>query len=128
MGLPEDLASAARARAWILPIPYEGTTSYGAGTREGPQAIIAASRQVEWFDREFDCEPVADIGIHTMPPLGLDHRSPESMVATIANATAAILTGRNQPELLLALGGEHSISAGIARGMAQAGMKDFVAV
>jgi agmatinase len=86
LGLPEELAAPGRARAWILPIPYEGTTSYGAGTREGPQAIIAASRQVELFDREFDCEPAIEIGVHTMNPLGLEHRSPAAMVANIEHA------------------------------------------
>ena len=47
LGLPEELANPARSRAWVLPIPYEGTTCYGAGTRNGPAAIIAAS----WRDR-----------------------------------------------------------------------------
>jgi agmatinase len=128
LGLPDDLASPKRARAWILPIPYEGTTSYGAGTREGPQAIIAASRQVELFDREFDCEPAMGIGVHTMNPLALEHRSPEAMIQSIDKAVAGILTGRPKPETLVVLGGEHSISAGVARGMRRAGIKDFVTV
>ena len=128
LGLPDELASPKRARAWILPIPYEGTTSYGAGTREGPQAIIAASRQVELFDREFDCEPAIAIGVHTMNPLALEHRSPEAMIQSIDKAVASILTGRPKPETLVVLGGEHSISAGVARGMRHAGIKDFVTV
>jgi agmatinase len=128
LGLPEDAAAPERARAWILPIPYEATTSYGAGTREGPQAIIAASRQVELFDREFDCEPAMSIGIHTMNPLGLEHRSPEVMIAAIETAVAGILVGRPKPETLCVLGGEHSISAGVARGMKKAGLSDFVTV
>ena len=33
------------AEAVILPIPYEATTTYGAGTREGPEAILSASRR-----------------------------------------------------------------------------------
>jgi agmatinase len=128
LGLPDDLASPKRARAWILPIPYEGTTSYGAGTREGPQAIITASRQVELFDREFNCEPAMEIGVHTMNPLALQHRSPEAMIQSIDKAVAGILTGRPRPETLVVLGGEHSISAGVARGMRRAGIKDFVSV
>ena len=40
------------AEAVILPIPYEATVTYGAGTREGPEAILAASRQVELWDEE----------------------------------------------------------------------------
>lgn len=128
LGMPGELSSPKRARAWILPIPYEGTTSYGAGTREGPAAIIAASRQVELFDREFDCEPAMQIGVHTMNPLGLEHRSPEVMVAAIEEAVAGILTGKPAPEQLVVLGGEHSISGGVARGMKRAGLKDFVTV
>jgi agmatinase len=128
LGLPDEVSSPKRARAWILPIPYEGTTSYGAGTREGPQAIIAASRQVELFDREFDCEPAMQIGVHTMDPLGLEHGSPAAMVARIEQAVAGVLRGKPRPETLVVLGGEHSVSAGVARGMRRAGLKDFVTV
>lgn len=128
LGLPGELAAPDRARAWILPVPYEGTTSYGAGTREGPAAIIAASRQVELFDREFNCEPAMSIGVHTMNPLALEHRSPEVMVGAIEKAVAGILSGTPRPEQLVVLGGEHSISGGVARGMREAGLKDFVTV
>jgi len=120
LGLPEELAAAARARAWVLPIPYEGTTSYGPGTRNGPAAIIAASRQVEWFDREFDGEPVLQFGVRTMSPLGLVHRSPEAMVQAIEEAVAAILSGSPAPEVLAVLGGEHTVSVGVVRGLARA--------
>jgi agmatinase len=141
LGLAEELAAPGRARAWVLPIPYEGTTSYGAGTRNGPAAIITASRQVELFDREFNCEPAAEFGVHTMSPLGLVHRSPEAMVRAIEAAVADALSGEKgtgtsrgsdfspAPELLAVLGGEHTISVGVVRGLAQAkGAGDLVAV
>lgn len=129
LGLPEELTTADRARAWLLPIPYEGTTSYGAGTRNAPAAIIAASRQVEWFDREFDCEPVVRFGIHTLSPLALVHRSPEAMVQAIEEAVATILSGSPTPEVLAVLGGEHTVSVGVVRGLARAkGPTDLVAV
>lgn len=129
LGLSEELASPTRARAWVLPIPYEGTTSYGAGARNGPGAIIAASRQVEWFDREFGCEVAAELGVHTMNPLALVHRSPEAMVEAVENAVAAVLAGSPAPELLAVLGGEHTISAGVARGLGRiAPAHDLVAV
>ncbi len=47
------------AEAVILPIPYEATITYGGGTREGPEAILAASRQVELWDEEDDWDPSA---------------------------------------------------------------------
>jgi agmatinase len=36
----------------IIPIPWEATVSYRAGTAQGPAAVLAASRQVDLFDLE----------------------------------------------------------------------------
>ncbi|MEZ6014385.1 MAG: agmatinase family protein [Planctomycetota bacterium] len=36
----------------VLPVPYEATTSYRGGTSLGPEAILAASHQVDLFDLE----------------------------------------------------------------------------
>ena len=129
LGLPEDLSGPERARGWLLPIPYESTTSYGAGTREGPAAILAASRQVELYDREFGNEPAAEYGIHTTLPLNLVHRSPEAMMESVEEAVAKLLSGKRHPEILGVLGGEHSISAGVVRGLVRAqGGDSLVAV
>jgi agmatinase len=119
LGLAEDIADAARARGWLLPVPYEATTSYGAGTREGPSAILAASRQVELYDLEFGGEPVMDYGIHTLPPMDLQYRSPDTMIQAIEDVIVSILEESKPPEVLGILGGEHSISAGVARGLAR---------
>jgi agmatinase len=40
------------ARVVLIPVPWEATVSYGAGTADGPAAILAASRQVDLLDRE----------------------------------------------------------------------------
>ena len=129
LGMPAELAAPGKARAWVMSIPYESTTSYGAGTRNGPSAIIAASRQVELFDREFDCEPAEKIGFHTLDPLNLVHTSPEAMVESIENGVAQVLTGTPAPELLIVFGGEHSVSPGVVRGLKRARNEDdaFVA-
>lgn len=119
LGMPDDLASPNRARAWVLPIPYEATTSYGANTRNGPAAIIAASRQVELYDYEFGSEPAMDFGVHTLNPMGLVHRGPEVMIEAVAEVVEKTLSGTPKPEVLVPLGGEHSISAGVARGLAR---------
>src|SRR5688572_3504467 len=62
LGLDEEASDFERARAVILPVPYEATTSYGGGTRAGPGAIIESSRFIELYDQELDCEPY-DVGI-----------------------------------------------------------------
>jgi agmatinase len=118
LALPADLSTAEKAKAWVLPIPYEATTSYGTGTRNGPAAILAASRQVELFDREFGCEPVTRFGVHTLAPLAMVYRSPETMLETIETAVISILSGQPAPQLLAVLGGEHSISAAVLRALA----------
>jgi agmatinase len=128
LGLPEEVSDPACAQGWLLPIPYESTTSYGAGTREGPAAILAASRQVELYDQEFDAEPAMSFGIHTTPPLNLVHRSPEAMVGAIQDAVAELLSGAPQPKVLGVLGGEHTISAGVVRGLANARSADSLVV
>lgn len=38
------------ARVVVVPVPWDATTSYRAGTREGPAAVLEASRQVDLFD------------------------------------------------------------------------------
>lgn len=127
LGLPEDVADPVCARGWLLPIPYESTTSYRAGTRDGPAAILAASRQVELYDREFGGEPAKDYGIHTTLPLNPMHRSPEAMVRSVEDAVAEILSGSPRPEVLGVLGGEHTISAGVVRGLALSRTRDSLA-
>ena len=37
----------------LIPVPWEVTTSYGAGASEGPQAIVNASAQIDYLDFEF---------------------------------------------------------------------------
>lgn len=41
------------ARLIIIPVPWEVTVSYGAGTARAPEAIFKASLQVDLFDPEF---------------------------------------------------------------------------
>jgi agmatinase len=124
LGLPEEASKPESSQGWLLPVPYESTTSYGAGAREGPAAILAASRQVELYDREFDAEPAMDYGIHTTAPLNPVHRSPEAMVEVIQDAIGELLSGAPQPIVLGVLGGEHTISAGVVRGLARARSSD----
>jgi len=48
-GLPHTPEAAAVV---LVPVPFEATTSYGGGTADGPRAILAASLQVDLYDRE----------------------------------------------------------------------------
>lgn len=112
LGLDEEHSSYERSAALILPIPYEGTVSYGQGTREGPRAILEASRQVELYDRELDDEVALSYGIHTLPALAPVVSGPAGMVDAIAACAEEQL---RSGKLLVGLGGEHTVSAGMAR-------------
>jgi agmatinase len=107
MGLHPELADPETARFAVLPVPYDGTTSYMPGTRLGPRAIITASQQVEWFDPDFDGEFV-DAGICTLAALEPRVDSPESMLKTVRQAAANVV---RQGQFLVMLGGEHSLTS-----------------
>lgn len=124
LGLEGDLASYDTAKVVVLPIPYEATVSFGQGARGGPRAIINASRQVELYDREFDCEAAYSYGVHTLPALAPHTAGPAAMVDAI---TACAHEHLSAGKLLVGLGGEHSISSGFARAI-HAIHGDFVLV
>lgn len=124
LGLPPEYSGFEGSRALILPVPYDATTSYKGGAKDGPQAIIDASAQVELYDRAFDDEPALRWGVHTLPALAPDLSSPEATVRGVAEAVSALARAG---KLLCVLGGEHSLSVGVARGLHDA-LGDFVTV
>jgi agmatinase len=109
-GLEPPLSTFENASALIWPVPFEKTVSYGAGTREGPAAIIDASRYMELYDEEIGGE-TATIGIHTLPAIDADREPDEMMRALQREAQNLLKTGK----FLCMLGGEHSISAPVVR-------------
>ena len=58
------------ARVVILPVPLDRTTSYVAGTRNGPHEILVASSHMELWDEETRTD-VHSIGIFTLPEMEL---------------------------------------------------------
>src|SRR5829696_6686170 len=77
-GLDESQSALENARVLIWPVPFEKTVSYGAGTSNGPDAIVDASRNMELFDEEIGGETAA-VGIHTLPAIDADREVEEMM-------------------------------------------------
>ncbi len=100
------------AEAVILPIPYEATVTYGGGTREGPEAILSASRQVELWDEEDDWEPAAAIRLATAMPVLPEASGPQAMLDKIRRLVQPWI---QQGKLIAALGGEHTITAALVQ-------------
>jgi agmatinase len=114
-GLLSEESAFALAQVVLLPIPYEQTTTYGTGTKEGPQAIIAASRHMELYDEELDYE-VYKIGLHTLRELDPIASGPQAMLDRITEVTGQLL---DHGKFVVGLGGEHTISFGIVRAFAE---------
>jgi len=106
LGLGNESSSYEDAQIVVLPVPYEGTVSYGKGTSNAPEAILEASAYVETYDRETNCEP-CDLGITTLPPLSVADLSPSELSQKLEKAVHSILSDGKHP---LVLGGEHSIT------------------
>jgi len=100
------------AEAVVLPIPYEATTTYGAGTREGPEAILAASRQVELWDEDQGWDPSEKVRLATAMPLLPEVSGPQAMLEKIRRTVQPWVS---QGKLVLALGGEHTITLALVQ-------------
>lgn len=98
-------------RVVVLPVPYDSTTTYNPGARNGPHAIIQASRNMELYDEELGYSP-SDVGIFTLDELEPSMKSPEDMVARVEEAVSEILEAEKFP---VVFGGEHSVSLGAIR-------------
>ncbi len=102
----------------IVPVPYEASVSYGAGTSLGPHAILDASWQLEtWDGKSTPC----DLGIHTHPAVHISSDNDEVMQA-IADVVEPIVRNGRIP---IGIGGEHSVTYGMIRGLLAAGKTDI---
>lgn len=110
-----------KSKVVILPVPYDAATTYKAGTRDGPHAIIAASRQVELFNEEVG-KDISKMGIYTLEELAPNLNSLEDNAKRIEKEVNLILEDGKLPVLL---GGDHSIAIGSIRATAKKYKKDF---
>ena len=98
----------------ILPVPYDGTSTWLKGADKGPKAILEASVNMEFYDIETDSE-VFTHGITTLEPVTEDS-SPEAMAAEVERRVDALLKDKKFP---VVLGGEPSVSIGAFRAFAK---------
>lgn len=98
----------------ILPVPYDGTSTWMKGADSGPEAILDASVNLEFYDIETDSE-VYKKGIATLEPV-TTNSSPEAMADDVQIRMETILADGKFPVLI---GGEHSVSIGAFRAVAR---------
>jgi agmatinase len=101
----------ATARFVVLPVGYEGTTTYQKGCEAGPDAIIEASQQVELFDEQL-LDEFYEAGVHTHAGVAFAGAGPEEAQQLIYGAAKPLMA---LGKFVLSLGGEHSITAALVR-------------
>lgn len=113
-GLENEFTDYANAKIVVLPVPYDGTSTWLKGADKGPDAILEASANMELYDIETDSE-VYKQGIATLDPV-TETSSPEAMSDAVETQVDAVLNDKKFPVLL---GGEHSVSIGAIRAFAK---------
>ncbi|MDY6326574.1 MAG: agmatinase [Bacteroidales bacterium] len=110
----ESLYSLDSAEYVILGVPYDGTSTFVKGADRGPQAILDASDSLELYDIQYNHEAWKS-GIHT-DRHEYDLSSPEKMVRSVYDRVLHF-TALGKRTILT--GGEHSVSVGAIRAVAE---------
>lgn len=105
--MPSHLQNRDQAKAILIPVPFDLTTCYKAGARDGPANILAASQQMELYDEETGTEAYKE-GIFTSEPIN-PVLPPEAMTQNIREAVTPIVHSGRIP---CVIGGDHSVSIG----------------
>lgn len=112
--LPDDYSGAENAGIVIIPVAYDGTSTWMKGADEGPDAIMEASANMELYDIETDCE-VYKRGIFTEQTIGGDITTRE-MIDAVEDAVRYYIEG---DKFTVVVGGEHSVSLGSIKAHAE---------
>ncbi len=109
-GIADEFAQLETAKVVLIPVPYDGTSTWGKGADKGPDAFLEASENMELYDIETASE-VYQQGVYLADAITED-ASPEAMVNAVHKSTKEFIK-RNK--FVTLFGGEHSISIGIIR-------------
>jgi agmatinase len=115
-GLEPPYSDFERARAVILPVPYDSTSEWRSGSRHGPQAIIDASQYLELYDLDLNRE-IYKVGIYTLPQVEPVLSSPQDMIDRVYQVVKGLI---QKMKFGVLLGGDHSLSLGAVRALKEA--------
>jgi agmatinase len=105
--LPAEFCAMSSSAVVLLPVPYDGTSTWLKGADMGPCALLAASSALERYDIETETE-VFRRGIATDAAIR-ESGSPEAMVEKVRERVGELL---RQGKFVVTIGGEHSVSIG----------------
>ena len=91
----------------IVPVPYDETSTWLKGADKGPDAILEASVNLEFYDVETASETQLK-GIFTMNPI-IQKETPEKLIEDVYYRILSLLADNKFPVLI---GGNHTVSIG----------------
>ena len=106
----EEYGQYDNAKVVLIPVPYDGTSTWLKGADKGPDAFLDAADNMEIYDIETKSEPYK-MGVFLDDPVSEDS-SPEAMTDAVHQRVAKYL---KDEKIVTLFGGEHSISIGSIR-------------
>jgi agmatinase len=109
-GLPKEFSGFAASQIVVIPVPYDGTSTWIKGADKGPEALLIASANMELYDIETNTE-VYKKGIYTSKAI-TENKSPELMSEAVYYKAVNYI---NENKFVVTIGGEHSVSIGVIK-------------
>ena len=98
----------------IVPVPYDETSTWMKGADKGPDAILDASVNLEFYDIETSSEAHLK-GIFTVPPV-IQKESPELLTEDVYYRILTLLADNKFP---VVIGGNHTVSIGSVKAFSE---------
>ncbi len=98
----------------IVPVPYDETSTWMRGADKGPEAILEASVNLEFFDIETSSEAHLK-GIFTMNPV-TQKESPEKLTEDVYYRVLSLLSENKFP---VVIGGNHTVTIGAIKAFSE---------
>jgi agmatinase len=98
----------------IVPVPYDETSTWMKGADKGPEAILEASVNLEFYDVETSTEAHLK-GIYTIDPV-LEKETPGKLVQAVHDCISSLLSEKKFPVII---GGNHTVSIGTIKAFSE---------
>lgn len=90
----------------VIPVPFDGTSSWLSGTDFAPRAVLHASMALEEYHLETE-QDLTKSGFHTMP--AIIKEQPDKMIESVQRSVSRCI---KQQKLWGVLGGNHTVTQG----------------
>ncbi|MDG5490274.1 agmatinase [Psychroserpens sp. SPM9] len=109
-GIEDQYSKLDSSKIVLIPVPYDGTSTWQKGADKGPEAFLNASENMELYDIETQTE-VYKQGVYLADAI-TENESPERMVDAVHESVKKYI---KKNKFVTTFGGEHSIAIGTIR-------------